>query len=260
MLVAGAANPTANVNAGPDALRCVVGGDGRRGGWAVAVVTADATRAHRLEWHTVPGQDAAGFGEVLALAADRRAAAVGVDCPIGLPAGQPDQGGWRACDLAAKRRLGRAAARVFLAPPREVLAAPDYATARVLARRLLDGRGVSAQAYGIRGIVLAVDEALAGADAELAGRVLEVHPELSFMAMTGRTDALPAKRLPEGRGARIAALRAWLRPGLALDPPPGDDHLDALAVAWSARRWCAGAAQILGGDQDDRGLPMRIIT
>ena len=230
----------------------VAGVDGRRGGWAVALVTLDAAGAvGACDWHTVAGQDAAGFRQVLALAAGHGAAAVGVDCPIGLPSG----GGWRACDLLAKRRLGRAQARVFLAPPREVLAAPDYATARVVARRLLDGRGVSAQAYGIRRIVLAVDEVLADAGVP----VVEVHPELSFLAMTGRGDALPSKRTAPGRTAREAALGRWLRPGLPLDPPGGDDHLDALAAAWSAARWVAGTAEVLGGDRDERGLPRQIV-
>lgn len=239
----------------------VVGVDGRRGGWAVAVATADGDgRVGALGWHTVPGQDADGFRAVLAIAREHGAAAVGVDCPIGLPAG----GGWRPCDLLAKQRLGRASARVFLVPPREVLAAPDYATARALARRLLDGRGVSAQTYGIRRLVLAVDEALT-TPAHPAGpdrpAVLEVHPELSFMGLTGREDGdpLPAKRTPAGRAARIAALTGWLRPGLPLDPPDGDDHLDALAAAWSAARWATGRAETLGGTPDRHGLPMRIV-
>ena len=253
------------MRAGPPSL-VVVGVDGRRGGWAVAVAGTDghAEEIRSLSWRTVAGQDAAGFGAVLALAADHGAAAVGVDCPIGLPAG----GGWRDCDLQAKRRLGIAQARVFLAPPREVLAAPDYATARVLARELLDGRGVSAQAYGIRRLVLAVDEALAArrdgrADGTPGGAglpVLEVHPELSFMAMTGRAGALESKHDPAGRAARVAALGRRLRPGLALDAPDGDDHLDALAAAWSAARWVAGSAEVLGGTRDQRGLPMQIVV
>jgi predicted RNase H-like nuclease len=233
-------------------LITVLGVDGRRGGWAVAAVTADGAGVRSLAWHTVPGQDAAGFRAVLQLAERLGATAVGVDCPIGLPADT-----WRACDLAAKARLGRASARVFLAPPRAVLAAPDYATARVVARAVLHGRGVSAQAYGIRRVVLAVDEVLAAGPPPCD--VVEVHPELSFAALAGAAGALPSKRTPAGRDARIAALAAQLRPGLPFDPPDGDDHLDALAAAWSAWRWAAGRADVLGGAPDERGLPMRIL-
>ena len=48
--------------------------------------------------------------------------------------------------------------------------------------------------------------------------------------------------------------------GRALDPPAGDDHLDALAAAWSESRWATGTALTLGGDADARGLPMRIVV
>jgi predicted RNase H-like nuclease len=132
----------------------IAGVDGRRGGWAVALVTLD-TRRPVVTWHVVPGQDADGFRAVLELA--RGTDAVGVDCPIGLPAHD-----WRPCDLLAKRRLGRGSARVFLAPPRPVLAASTYPEARVVARDLLAGRGVSAQSYGLRRVVLAVDAVLRG--------------------------------------------------------------------------------------------------
>jgi predicted RNase H-like nuclease len=246
----------------PAPVAVVMGVDGRRGGWAVAVLTTTARRARpRIDWHSMPGQDGDGFAAVLALADRVRAVAVGVDCPIGLPSHD-----WRACDLAAKRVLGRASARVFLAPPREVLAAPTYAEARTLARELLDGRGVSAQTYGLRRIVLAVDDVLRSGHPG-APRVVEVHPELSFMAMTGRApgDPLPSKKTPEGRAARLAAVGSWTSGAgvtrvAELDVPDGDDHLDALAAAWSARRWAAGVADVLGGDVDAAGLPMRIVT
>jgi len=274
----------------------VAGVDGRRGGWAVAVLRA-STSVHRhsvdrwsVNWHSVTGQDAEGFRAVLALARAEGAVAVGVDCPIGLPAA-----GHRACDLQARALLGRAGARVFLAPPRAVLAAPDYATARAVARALPGGHGVSAQAYGIRRIVTAVDAVLRDrplyrpGDGTAPDPVVEVHPELSFRAMTspaagpalktvqdgagpptGGTvpprGALPAKRTPEGRRARLDALAGL--PGLdalattgGTDPaPPGDDHLDAAAAAWSALRWVTGAAHVLGGAVDGHGLPMRIVV
>lgn len=291
----------------------VHGVDGARGGWAVAAVRLAVdhappapgaggcgggccdgglgqARVADVQWRYVPGQDAAGLHQVLARARTDGAVAVGLDCPIGLPTS-----GWRPCDLIAKRRLGRGSARVFLAPPRAVLAAPTYGDARAVARDLL-GKGVSAQAYGIRRIVLTVDDALRGltsvgsppvvagsgpgpADAVpdpidavpdpggdetrrwAAAHVVEVHPELSFMAMSGRPpgEPLPAKRTPAGRQARIAALAAWTG-DLDLDPPGGDDHLDALATAWTAWRWACGTAEVLGGERDEHGLPMRILV
>ena len=228
----------------------IAGVDGRRAGWAVALVTL-GTGSPQVTWHVVPGQDADGFRNVLELAAD--ADAVGVDCPIGLPAHD-----WRPCDLLAKRLLGRGSARVFLAPPRAVLAASTYPEARVVARDLLGGRGVSAQSYGLRRVVLAVDAVLRGG---VPADVVEVHPELSFMALAGRTpgDPLPSKKSPAGRAARLAALAGCL-PGATDEAPDGDDGLDALAAAWSAWRHASGTAETFGGELDEHGLPMRIVV
>jgi predicted RNase H-like nuclease len=240
----------------------IAGVDGRRGGWAVALVTLGAPRP-AVAWHVVGGQDADGFRAVLELARD--ADAVGVDCPIGLPAHE-----WRPCDLLAKKRLGRGSARVFLTPPRPVLAASTYTEALLVARELLGGRGVSAQTYGLRRIVLAVDEVLRrpgvsggprGAQPPVRRDVVEVHPELSFLALAGRApgDPLPSKKTAAGRAARLAALARWV-PDAAADAPDGDDGLDALAAAWSAWRHAAGVAETLGGDVDEHGLPMRIVV
>jgi len=255
------------------AVSVVYGVDGARGGWAVAAVRVGSGHGngngngngngqsvvHGVTWHYQPGQDAEGLARLLSVARRDGAVAVGMDCPIGLPSS-----GWRPCDLAAKRRLGRGSARVFLAPPRAVLAAPSYADARAVARELI-GKGVSAQAFGIRRIVLAVDAALregsAGRGRNWANRhVVEVHPELSFMAMTTRPpgDPLPSKRTPTGRRARLDAVARWVDP-VAVQAPDGDDHLDALAAAWSAWRWARGEAEVLGGERDEAGLPMRIV-
>lgn len=238
----------------PRGVRTIAGVDGRRGGWALAIATVDDDLLVAVDWHIVPGQDALGVAEVFRRARQAGAAAVGVDAPLGLPATH-----WRPCDLLAKRRLGRASARVFLAPPRAVLAAGSYGEARVVARAMLAGRGVSAQAYGLRGIVLSLDDVLR-TDPLARGLAVEVHPELSFMAMAGRApgDPLPSKRTAAGRAAREAALARWAVPGLGLLAPAGDDHLDALAAAWSAVRFIARHAEVLGGEPDEVGLPMRI--
>jgi predicted RNase H-like nuclease len=74
------------------------------------------------------------------------------------------------------------------------------------------------------------------------------------------------KLTPLGMAARIEALTAAIpnAAALAAAPPRGartDDVLDALAVAWSARRIAAGTAFELGdGTVDARGRPMRIVA
>lgn len=233
----------------------VAGVDGRRGGWAIALVDGTPSRAVRVEFAEVDGQDVDGLAGVLHRARSAGAEQVGIDVPIGLPADA-----WRPVDLLAKRRLGRASARVFLAPPRAVLAAGSYADARRVCRELT-GRGCSAQAYGLRRVVLAVDDLLV-ADPAAAGLVVEVHPELSFLALAGRGpgDPLPSKRTAAGRAARVAALARWWPDAGEPAVPGGDDGLDALAAAWSAARAASGHAEVLGGELDARGLPMRIVV
>lgn len=98
----------------------------------------------------------------------------------------------------------------------------------------------------------------------MQARVIEVHPEVSYTLMAG--GPLPPKRSAEGYARRVAALATWLADPertLASAPRPAraDDAADALAVAWSARRWLYGTAMILPYDppQDARGLRMEII-
>jgi predicted RNase H-like nuclease len=187
------------------------------------------------------------------LAATAGCAAVGVDIPLGLPTGTAP----RACDVACARRLGRARSSVFPAPPRPVLVAPTPEAARAVARRLT-GRAISLQTFHI-GAKIREWDALAA----LPDGVVEVHPEVSLRALAPDLDFAP-KKTTRGTGQRIAALARWLDPAVALvDLPAGarlDDVLDALAAAWSAHRWAAGTAEVLGPELDDRGRPMRVVV
>ena len=167
------------------------------------------------------------------LASAPDATVVGVDIPVGLVAA-----GRRACDLAGRRALGgRAAARLFLVPPRDAVEAPTYGDANDLLR----GRGepaVSRQTYALARPMLEVD-AHAGDP-----RVHEVHPDLSFLAMTGRV--LASKHTATGLAERAAALAGWLDVAAAMASAPGragrDDVLDSLAAAWTATRIRDGRA------------------
>jgi predicted RNase H-like nuclease len=181
--------------------------------------------------------------QALALDAD----VVAVDLPIGLPVA-----GRRECDLLAKRALGRAHSRVFLAPPRDVLAATSYDDAGARHRAHADGHGLSVQTWNIVDKIREVD---AAADDP---RLIEVHPELSFARLAGAV--LTSKHGPEGRAARLRAL-ALRWPGLR-DVPRGLDGVDALAGTWSGERWLSGEAESLPGvpPRDALGRPMRIVV
>lgn len=212
----------------------VLGIDGCPGGWVGALVAG-----RTLTWY------AGTLAELLALPAE----VVAIDIPLGLPSGAAR----RPCDLAAAARLGAQRSSVFPAPPRVVLDAGDHAEASVLSRAA-GSVGVSLQTWNI---VPKIREA----DGLRDPRLLEVHPELSFRALTGRV--LPRKKLPAGRAERLAALRGWLPVDLP-SPRPGraapDDCLDALVCAWTAGRWLRGEAEVLGGELDAIGQVMRIVT
>jgi predicted RNase H-like nuclease len=162
---------------------------------------------------------------------------IAVDMPIGLPAVE------RAADRLARLYVGRRRNSVFMTPPREVLAAPSYSEANVIARRILGGRSISQQAWALRHNILLLDE-IAREDP----RIIEVHPEVSFRAMVGGELAYP-KNSWNGQALRRAALAAQ---GIALPDRldqggevPVADVLDAAAAAWSASRFALGRAASL---------------
>lgn len=217
----------------------VVGVDGAHGGWvAVALGGGRFAGAAFLP----------SFVEVLAWRAD--AAAVAVDIPIGLPTR-----GHREADLAAKRFLRRRPASVFLTPPREALEAATHREASTTGRRLT-GKGVSQQAFALRGKILEVDALVRTGD-----RIIEVHPEVSFEELAGATisgSPLASKKTWNGLMRRRELLaRGGIRipahlPGVTAQP---DDVLDAAAAAWSALRYSRGEAESLPLDppRDRRG-------
>jgi predicted RNase H-like nuclease len=216
----------------------ILGVDGARGGWMTALADTDDQTGADVSW-----QFFSSISTVLALDVD----AVAIDMPIGLP-----RTGRRACDLLAKRLLGKAHSRVFFAPPRDVLAAATYDDAGTRHRDHAGGHGLSVQTWNIVGKIREVD---AVADDP---RLVEVHPELSFARLAG--EVLVSKHGADGRAARLRALALhW--PGLR-DVPPGQDGIDALAAAWSGGRWLLGAAETLPDQPpyDDLGRPMRIVV
>jgi len=203
----------------------VTGIDASRGGWVAVTLSGDdgvsVTVASTLD--------------VLALEG-----VTGIDMPLGLLAA-----GWRTADLLARRALGRRGSSVFAIPPRPVWEEPRYADANRRCRELT-GRGMSAQAWGLRGKLLEADAFRRGAKPQLHEvRLYEVHPELSFAALAGAPLA-DSKHTPSGLATRRALLAAA---GIVVPPrvrgAAEDDLLDAAAVAWSARRIAAGTAIIL---------------
>ena len=221
----------------------VLGADGcRGGGWVVAIIDGEG----ELHWEWAV--DTAGL---LAMAEEYDADAIAMDVPIGLPA----LGQTRACDRLAAKRLGARRSSVFPAPPREVLACRDYASARSVAPSL------SAQAFGLVARIREVDEALRARGPSIHERVVESHPETVFAAMAGHEISLATKKSAQGALQRLGLIE-WAIDEIPPDVPPGaslDDALDAAACALAAGRWARSEADVLGDETDALGLPMRIV-
>jgi predicted RNase H-like nuclease len=172
-----------------------------------------------------------------------------------MPMGLSDDGA-RACDVTAKRLLGRAGSSVFPAPLRALLRSPDYADACAVSRSLW-GKAPSRQAWNLVPAIRDLDAALGDPPDP---RVFEVHPELAFRALSG--DVRDPKASARGLVQRLAALRPVMDvdDALAAAPlrVPAVDALDACAAAWSARRIAEGTAECVGEGTDARGREMRI--
>jgi predicted RNase H-like nuclease len=204
----------------------VVGLDACPSGWIAVVLTERATSAHFLS--DVSEVTQLGFFDV-----------IGIDIPIGFP-----ESGYRVCDALGKALLGPRASTLFPVPVREALAASTHEEATALARER-SGAGLSRQSYGLRAKIFEVDEWLTNAPSP----VYEVHPELSFLQLTGRV--LDSKKTWAGLVDRQTALHKVGIDLTTIDPLVGrraqpDDVVDAGVVAWTARRLGSGEATSLG--------------
>jgi predicted RNase H-like nuclease len=226
------------------------GTDGCPRGWILVVRGTDGTIASHL---------CADAGELMSHA--RALAALAIDIPIGIP-----EAGARSCDVPARRALGVRGSSVFPAPVRAALGAVDYrdASDRSFAAH---GKRLSKQAFNIIPKIREVDLALR-ADPGAAGRVHEVHPELSFMLLNGGEPMPASKRTADGRRDRRALIDrefpgafAEVRARHARREAKDDDLLDAFAALWSAGRIERGLARAFPEGEPARdacGLPMVI--
>jgi len=217
----------------------VLGVDGCRGAWVGALLAGRSVTLLALP-------------DIAAVLAVPNVELIAIDMPIGLSDDGP-----RACDVEARRRLGRAGSSVFPAPLRVVLGCAHHADACEASRRA-SGKALSMQAWNLVPAIRALDDALDGAP---AGHVREVHPELAFRALDDRVAA--PKASARGLAQRVRALQPVMDvlDALAAAPAavPAIDALDACAAAWSARRLADGRGTCVGnGSTDSRGRPMEI--
>lgn len=186
-----------------------------------------------------------------------------IDIPIGLP-----NSGRRACDIEARKILGKRGSSVFPAPCREALEAETYRQACQTNKRVT-GIKLSIQTWNICSKIREVDTWLRN-NPTVQPKVRESHPEVCFRALAGGHPMFNPKKTVKGFEDRYAvlenncpqtgrivdqALDQFQRKDLARD-----DILDALALAVSARRSLKSFRTIPPDPpRDEKGLPMEIV-
>ena len=231
----------------------LAGVDGCPAGWMVAFVLP---RGHEVRLRVVPA-----FAAIAT--ATEAPAVIAVDMPIGLPARIGPQG--RGPERAVRALLGARQSSVFPVPSRQAVYALTYLEACRLALSTSEPpRSVQKQLFLIAPRIREID-GLLRADAALAARVFEVHPELAFWRLNGERPLPLPKKVKPGLALRRALLVAAGYPPAILDAPPPkgaarDDMLDALACAAIAQRIHAGVALSFPDppQRDEHGLPMAI--
>ncbi len=242
--------------------RWVAGVDGCPGSWIAVLVDDSGCNEPRVELRTA-------FADIVDL--PEQPVVISVDMPIGLPDRLVGRG--RACEVAARKRLGPRQSSVFSIPARAaVMESGDYRRACAIAAENSEPpRKVSKQAFHLFPKIKEIDALLRGR-ADLRGKVFETHPEVCFMHMNGGAPALLPKKVksrpnPEGLEERRALLCAAGFPATFLEayrkpprPAAADDFLDACATAWTARRILNGLATCYPDPppRDAYGLEMAI--
>lgn len=214
-----------------DVVAPVLGVDACRAGWVGAVLEPAAPRPRVVVAPTI--------AELVAMVRESLGLhVVGIDIPIGLP-----DSTIREADRLARAELKGKASSVFSTLTRAAYAAPTRLEADAANRELM-GQGAGAQAFALRDRILEVDTWLR---TRPTVSVIEVHPEVSFAAMTG-APITSNKKTDEGRAERLTALAAAgiARPSVLQGQGyAADDVLDACAVAWTAARRANGLARSL---------------
>ena len=197
------------------------------------------------------------FDEVLERTAQCRLICVNI--PIGLSLG-PE----RACDLMARKILGRPRAGSVYAPPiRQCLEIPDYPTAsRICFAKTL--RALNMHTFRIIKKIRQVDDAITS---KLQKRIREVHTELSFYGLSADTPLPLSKKTPEGLDLRRKLLAPIFTdiddhlPRTTIRTVSLHDIYDSLAAAWTAHQSLTGKADAIPDppEIDSRNLKMHIL-
>lgn len=183
------------------------------------------------------GYFGANIGQLVSAAErDGSLEVVAIDIPIGLPIT-----GARQADVLARGVVGKRASSVFTTPIRAALLAATHAEATAL-NVDATGKGLSQQAYALGKKILEVDAWTKSVERS----VIEVHPEVCFATMAGRSLQHPKSTWAGVEERRLLLREAGIEVpaelGYAGEMAGVDDVLDAAAASWTAQRYADGRA------------------
>lgn len=174
----------------------------------------------------------------------RGAALTLIDIPIGLK--DREQPGRRACDVEARKILGKRASSVFTAPQREALKAETWEGEKGASNinKEICGMGLSMQTWGIMKKIASVDSVLVS-NVSLQSRLRETHPEVCFWSLNNRQEMNDPKRSAQGLDERLDVLARLsqnanefynrIKNQYKVKDVRSDDIVDAMAAALTAR-------------------------
>ncbi len=190
-----------------------------------------------------------------------------LDIPIGLPHRDYNV---RSCDIEARKRLGERWHSLFLAPCRHAVYSDNYKRASEINKEEID-RGLPIQTWCIIPRIKEVDQLLRN-DKTARARIREIHPEVCFWVLNGKSPMGYSKKEKDQKGIQErkrvlisvypdseaifkCAEQKYLRKEVARD-----DILDALVAAVTAYKGRRGLKSIPEVSEcDEHGLPMEMV-
>jgi len=201
-----------------------IGVDGCRTGWFYTAID------HENDWEIGVSENIDKLWET-----HKDASLILIDIPIGLPFNEP-----RACDLEARKLVGKGKTSCVFPPPcREAAAAKNYKQACETNKNIL-GKKISLQTWHISKKIKEVDDFLLK-NPLAKHKIRETHPEICFWALAGGQPMKYSKKKAQGFEERLivlqqnfsqsesivnSALERFKRKDVAKD-----DILDSLAAA-----------------------------
>ncbi len=239
-----------------------VGVDGCPGGWFSVGLDGNGEGETR-KFNT--------FKELLGHYSD--AALILVDIPIGLP----EEPGGRKCDYMARGLPGfKRKSSIFPTPTRQTVQQacidPQGYEAAKKVEYAVTGKKISKQAFAIVPKIAEVDRALTDSGKQVTPVVREVHPEVCFWALNGKSSMKFSKKKDEGREERLKTLededvfpkaREVYRKACEeyrTQRVGSDDIIDAMVAAVTALRGHDKLRTIPETPlTDNKGLPMEMV-